>query len=411
MNCMSSIPTCLTFSKNEIVQDSKQLDAEDIISFRVCQDVNQLTVDWEKTRPLDDSFLSIAYLKILEPLRDKGFSFYYVIYYKGDKPIGLAYFQSIPFRFTRAQNQHGSKLNQWLVYPILDLFLKLRILVCGSVFLTGEHGLYFEPNSVPWGEQQNWVLRAAKHIKKIESKAIKILLIKDQKMNSSKALDFYKNLNFIGITMQPAMALEHPDRWRNMDDYLKAMSSKYRVRVRRARKKSKEIKQRELNSDQVQAYATQLDRLYLEVANQAEFNAANLPENYFLQMKRSFPDQFRIFTYYLKEQLIGFCTTFLNGPVLEAHFLGFYQQYNHQYQLYLNMLYDMVEVGIESKVSRINFARTALEIKSSVGAVPEFYYTHFQHTDRFLHRITQKIVQRLEPEVKWVQRNPFKQQE
>jgi len=39
--------------------------------------------------------------------------------------------------------------------------------------------------------------------------------------------------------------------------------------------------------------------------------------------------------------------------------------------LYLNMLYDMVCHSINKGFKQIIFARTALEIKSSVGAIPE----------------------------------------
>ena len=38
--------------------------------------------------------------------------------------------------------------------------------------------------------------------------------------------------------------------------------------------------------------------------------------------------------------------------------------------LYLNMLYDMVAYSIKKQFKTIVFARTALEIKSSVGAKP-----------------------------------------
>ena len=39
----------------------------------------------------------------------------------------------------------------------------------------------------------------------------------------------------------------------------------------------------------------------------------------------------------------------------EAHFLGFTPKQNQAYQLYLNMLYDLIKIGIESKVEAIIF--------------------------------------------------------
>ena len=154
--------------------------------------------------------------------------------------------------------------------------------------------------------------------------------------------------------------------------------------------------------------APRLDELYREVANGVGFNVAMLPKNYFVLMKNVFPERFRILGYFLDQQLLGFCTIFQNETEMEAHFLGFDYEANRTYQLYLNMLYDIVKAGIENKSGRIHFGRTAHEIKSSVGAVPVTFLTYARHSNNLLNSLAEKFLKNTREELEWQQRHPFK---
>ncbi|HEX9151474.1 MAG TPA: 8-amino-7-oxononanoate synthase, partial [Flavobacterium sp.] len=56
----------------------------------------------------------------------------------------------------------------------------------------------------------------------------------------------------------------------------------------------------------------------------------------------------------------------------------------------------------------IIFARTALEIKSSVGAKPVKMYGFIEHSNPIINPYMPKIFKYLEPETIWQERNPFK---
>ena len=112
--------------------------------------------------------------------------------------------------------------------------------------------------------------------------------------------------------------------------------------------------------------------------------------------------------YYLDDKLIGYFTTFLNGQELEAHFLGLEPKYNHEFQLYLNMLYDIIQIGIDSEAKLIVFARTAMAIKSSVGAVAHEMYCYMRHRSSFPNKFIKPLLKYLRPEADWEPRHPFK---
>jgi hypothetical protein len=98
----------------------------------------------------------------------------------------------------------------------------------------------------------------------------------------------------------------------------------------------------------------------------------------------------------------------LNGDVLETYFLGYDDQIQKEKMLYLNMLYNMTQFGIENQFKKIIFGRTALEIKSSIGAEPVMMSGFIYHTNVWVNRLLPKVFPKLEPTLTWQQRHPFK---
>ena len=98
----------------------------------------------------------------------------------------------------------------------------------------------------------------------------------------------------------------------------------------------------------------------------------------------------------------------MNEETLETYFLGYDETIQKENMLYLNMLYNMTKYGIENGFNRIIFGRTALEIKSSVGAIPVQMSGFIYHTNPWINRFMKIIFKQLEPKVQWQQRHPFK---
>lgn len=107
-------------------------------------------------------------------------------------------------------------------------------------------------------------------------------------------------------------------------------------------------------------------------------------------------------------KLIGFNTLIQNGDVKDTYFLGYDDSIQKEKMLYLNMLYDMIAYSINKGFKEIVFARTALEIKSSVGAKPEKMYGFIQHHNPAINKFMDRLFCYLEPETVWQERNPFK---
>jgi hypothetical protein len=228
-------------------------------------------------------------------------------------------------------------------------------------------------------------------------------MLKDIKLDEHPSKKTYYPL-----PVQPNMRLELRPHWHSFDDYLADMGSKYRVRAKRARKKGEELERRELLPDEVAARQAELFGLYRGVADQSDFNAVQLPEDYFTRWMNRFHSRIRMWGYFLEGELVGFYTAIYNDGELDAHFLGFQQQYNHSHQLYLNILYDLVHEGILAGVEKVVFCRTALEIKSSVGATPDTLHCWMHGRVAWANPLIPVIARFIAPLPEWEPRHPFK---
>jgi predicted N-acyltransferase len=335
--------------------------------------------DWDAAAPPDNLFLQRTYLSILEANPPIGMRFGYLVFYADQQPVGVALCQIKQFKADENIQDLGPEnaknpcffhsLFQWLKKRFASL-VSADILICGNMLLTGAHGYYFDADKI-MPEQSAVLLEKAlvEVIRILENEGGKIpaILIKDLNEVQETHRNLLKDKGFVEFDIQPNMLMPLP--YADFDAYLQAMSTKYRTRAKRAFKKLDGIEKRALNLADIQRELPRIYALYHEIAQNAGFNMVDLNEHYLPALKRDLPDHFNMYGYYLNGQLLAFYTTIQNGKEMEAHFLGYDKSINQDYQLYLNILYDIVSLAIEARCHQLVFARTALEIKSSVGAV------------------------------------------
>jgi len=373
---------------------------------------------WDIAQPADNLFLQSKYLSVIENAPPHGMRFCYLVFYKKKNLVGVAYCQGLNFKAEKSikdvkRGKYPSCFKTFgqFLKSLVASKVDYNLLTCGNLLLTGEHGFYFNPTKVREKFAIKLLEEALTHAEEFcEEKNLKTdgIFIKDFYSNHNR---FGKGLiekKFYEFTFHPNMILLLKPEWDSFGTYLDALTSKYRVRAKRAVKIASQIERKELSYRQILNNTTRLYELYRRVAENADFNMVHLHENYLPELKQAFDQDFRLYGYYLHGELVGYYSTFRNHADLEAHFLGFDPRCNKKYQLYLNMLFDIIQHGIRQGAERIIFARTAMEIKSSVGAVPHEMYCYLRASNPLANKILNPVLQYLRPEDDWVPRNPFR---
>lgn len=371
---------------------------------------------WNKVLNGENLLLSIPYLAALEndPARDM--EFHYAIVYLDDKPQAILYFQEFDFKLNSVDdNVDVDKVKdaKSLLQKAKDVALKsfqnisARLLTFGNSFVSGEHGFHYtsEFDTADLG----FVINAAtEKICSLEGKKgnIKALLAKDFYHDKKDCIPQLMD-NYHQFKVQPNMILPLEDEWKTFDDYLEAMSSKYRVRARSAMKKGDKVVTKELDADQIAELNGTLLELYNSVESSANFQLATIGKNYFLDLKAALEDNFKFWGYYLEDELIGFASAFVGDGHLEAHYVGIDYKWNVEVALYQNMLYDYVRMGLACNAKQISYGRTALEIKSTVGAEPHEMMLFLRANNSLTHKIMKPFIENIRQE-EWIQRRPFK---
>jgi len=211
------------------------------------------------------------------------------------------------------------------------------------------------------------------------------------------------------VKVQPNMVLDVQPDWVRIEDYIGSLNKKYKTRYKRARTKFGNIECLELDIETIKRSSKQLHALYLNVSDHAKFNTFLLPEHHFYSLKQELQNNFKVFGYFEGNKLIGFYTLILNRDNLETYFLGYDSEHQYANQLYLNMLYDMLDFAIMNKFASVVYARTAMEIKSSVGARPIDMVMYMRHTNSLVNALLKRVFNFMKPNQKWEERHPFKQ--
>lgn len=383
-----------------------------LIHFKIYTSFSQLPSSWDSLTN-HDLMLKSMYLKALEAAPPSNITLYYVGVFNNEDLVGIALIERVRLYLKDMFRQSSPSALKTFFRAVVSSILKGNVLVIGNLTHTGQHGIAFNKTKISPHDYLETILKAVStlkgDIKRKSGKTIRAILLKDYflKDDIHKAKDVFQSQNFNLVKVQPNMIFEVKPDWFKMDDYIKSLNKKYRTRYKRARAKFNNIERRELDVEAVKQNSNQLHALYLNVSNNAKFNTFVLPENHFYSLKKELEQDFKIFGYFIENKLIGFYTLILNTDVLETYFVGYDSEHQYQNQLYLNMLYDMLNFAIENKFSTIVYARTAMEIKSSVGAKPLDMVMYMKHTNGLLNEILKGVFDFMEPNQKWEERHPF----
>lgn len=409
-----------TFTLAQALEPATAAEITEAHRFAFFRSIEAAGRDWDMAAPDHDIFLQRDYLSILEANPPIGMRFAYLVFYQNECPVGVGlcqikYFKGddniVDLEVPRKDPCFFNGLALWFKRWVAGK-AAADILICGNMLLTGEHGYYFDYQKISHGDAMVVLEKALDNVVETmgrEGVKMPVILVKDIAPENHEQGKFLMERGFTEFDIQPNMVLELP--FRDFDSYLSAMSTKYRTRAKRAFKKLDGIERRELSFAEIQQELPTIYRLYRDIAKNAGFNMVDLNEHYLAALKRDLGERFRMFAYYLDGQLLAFYTTIQNDDELEAHFLGYEKALNHEHQLYLNILYDIVNIGIETGSKRIVFARTALEIKSSIGAVAHDLWCYLRHQNTVANKFAPAILEYLKPVEEWQPRHPFKEEE
>ena len=376
--------------------------------------------DWNNIAGYGSPFLKTPYLKVLENEHPANMGFHYAIIYNGKKPVAIAYFQVVDFSsdgfesfIDKETTEFSCAITGYLKKHLTNHFIRsnsqvnMRLLVCGNTFISGEHGFAYssEINKTELFDVLADIIYEIGRVEKLNGK-IAAIIVKDFYSSTKNASDELKEFKYHDFLGEPNMILKI--NWLTFDEYLNAMSKKYRNRAKGIVKRGLELQRKVFSAQDILENSGQIQLLYNNVLLKATFRMASLSANYFVEMKKAMQDKFTFIAYYHQEELIGFRTSFVLEESIEAHFIGLNYQVNKELELYQNILYDYVKETIENNLQQLILGRTASEIKSTVGAEAYQLTCYIRHRNPLSNHLIKPFIDSIKT-IEWIPRNPFKE--
>lgn len=376
-------------------------------SFKIYKNASSLPIEWNSLAE-ENIFLRREYLEVLESSSPINMICHFIGIFDEDQLLGIVLTQ---FLFAEKLESFGER-DQCVKTSVRNFAFKnfaAHVLFVGNNMLTGQNAFSFHKdiNQTKAFKTLHKAINQLKKDLKASGRKVHITSIKDFTEFEIEPLKVEFKNNFVFST-QPNMVFEINKNWKTDQDYIDALSKKYRDQYKRARKKSEGLEKRKMSLSDILKQEDIIYDLYFHVAKNAPFNTFFLARNHFSTFKEILKDDFLFYGYFLDGNLIGFNTLIKNGTVMDTYFLGYDESIQREKMLYLNMLYDMIAYSINQGFSEIVFARTALEIKSSVGAKPIKMYGLITHSNTLINHNIDKLFHYLEPKTHWQERSPFK---
>lgn len=361
--------------------------------------------------------LSAPYLAALEQHPYNGMCFHYLIAYRNTEPVALLYFQETDVHIANVdQNVDTEKLeDRSMLSRVKGLVMKglesvrLRLLIHGNLLQSGDHAAFFH-ESLPLDVRARLIDRTCRAVISADrsGKKIRGLLVKD--ISPEMEVELQKvDAELTQFEVQPNMEVRIRQHWQSFEDVLNDYSSKYRVRANAAIKKATHLEVKTLDEAEILRHNDRIMELFKNVESQSDFHMVSIHPRYFLDMKAALDDHFIMRGYFLGDELIGFYSYIHGMGRNYASFVGIDYAHNRDCALYQNMLYRLLDDAIADGATSVDQARTAMEIKSTIGAEPVSYRLMVKHLNGMTNSVVRQFIKNIRTK-EWEQRRPFKEQ-
>jgi hypothetical protein len=390
---------------------------------KIFQYSRELNSEWDSFT--NSTLLSKAFLGAIEQAAPNGMTFRYIVVIDSDSNQILASFYCQILHFNAARSlglDEDCPKDEVSFFCGVNEYFKRKVagsidfytIVCGNLLLTGPYGWRFNEDVDSHNREiimENAINALRDEMKSRDMLSPAVTLVKEFYPHRSPSQGWVKKGKWHRFRIQPNLIMEIRPEWSHFGDYLAALSSKYRIRYRRALKKLSEVCMLELSAEEILSNQHLLYQLYLNIARNVGFNMTLINESYLYAVKSALGEKFKVIAFIKNDKIVGFYSYFVCEENVEAHFIGLDAESNKEHQLYLNMLYQLLETAFTTHKKSLVLGRTANEIKSSIGAVALEMDCFIRHRSKLYQKFTPGLIDYLQPKASWQARSPFSEPE
>jgi hypothetical protein len=187
------------------------------------------------------------------------------------------------------------------------------------------------------------------------------------------------------------------NRFENFEEYIDSLRSRYRRRILLALKKRDKLHIKKAD------FTEKHYKLYKSVLNRSDYPLESMSLDFF----KTWDSEIYEFLN-LEGELLGFIQLKQIADKLYFIFCGFEKEDIKTYDIYINMLIFIIEIGIKKGVQEIDFGQTSEETKLKLGCKEKEKYLYINHSNSIVDKFIKFFLPRFSYKAYKVEHRVFK---
>ncbi|MFA5339914.1 MAG: GNAT family N-acetyltransferase [Candidatus Omnitrophota bacterium] len=330
--------------------------------------------DWNKVFP--DVLESYDFYRTLDGSGLEQFTFYYLMVYDGEAPVGAAtcFLMRYPLD-TSIVGPLKRMINS--VKKRMPGILSIKTLICGMPIGLGRMGITGDTGAV-----MDAILGAMEEIAAKNGAAI--LAFKDFDKSYSNALDPLRERGFSRFDSLPFGELDV--RFKDFEEYMKSLSGATRYDLKRKFRKADNLAPVELEiaEELEEGVLRDVYRLYLDMVAKHDMGFELLTIDFFRNVSLNMPGRVKFFLWRIKGKLAAFQFCLVSKEIMIDYYVGFDYSVAREYHLYFVGFRDSLNWCISHGVKKYEIGATGYEPKRRLDFDFRHVYLYIKFRNRML---------------------------
>jgi hypothetical protein len=336
-------------------------------SYRVFDSIDEVDLTaWQRVRSESGTsiFMDPRFIACVESSMKQSCRFWYVIIYDEGRPVACAGLAAMTIDLADLSDPRLA----WIVrrIPALSKLQKLKVLFCGLPGSPGEKSL-----ALAQTKESAHILSVLDGIMHNKAKQIGMdaIVYKEFGENDLQWMNPLFGAGYRRISIPPMHVFRHP--FTDFAQYCAALKTRYRQQINRSVRKLKNagIEQLVLTDAKkiLELYTPEVHALYHQMVTNSDVKLEVLPIEYFRQIALQLSFEADLITLFKESRIIAFGWALRDGSTYHMTYAGLDYRFNHDFDLYFNLMYAGFDRAFRKGVATINVGQTAAAFKARIG--------------------------------------------
>lgn len=372
------------------------------LQVRVYRDICEVeAAEWDSVLEPDELLMSHRFIRACQQARIEDAEFWHLLVSQGEEIVGVATLHRMCVNLELLSNGLTRKLIGRLKQRWRGFF-RLPVLFCGLPVSCGEPCLKISARA-DFDQVCSAVISIMECVAATTS--TRLLCFKEFKPEAVEQMDFVLSKGYFRALSLPSCSVSLA--WDSFSSYVASMRSSYRRQVHSSLRVRREAGLSVRRMDACAPRVETIFALYSQTILHAQQRLESLNPEFFRLLDICLGEQVKVILIELEGRPLAMAVMLFTGKVATFLFAGMEEERQPEWQIYQNLLTEVIAAAIEAGAVRVELGQTSYAMKSRMGAEESPRYLYLRYRGSVRHALLRGFSRLLFPKHKYPQRRVF----